>query len=120
MLRQISDLLIRIVGLVLISSAYFWQFNSLKVIEFFGIADPNVEKAVLGPAIGSRNAAAGMMLLILSMKGHRKLAGTFLFVWVTLVGPEDIFLCMKDGTSWDTHAINLGIGWVISVLSWCV
>lgn len=91
---------------------------SLLVIELFGIASPNVEKAALGPAIGCRNAAAGIMLLILSFQGHRKLAGAFLFVWVTLVGPEDIFLCMKDGTSWNTHAINLGIGWVISVLSW--
>jgi hypothetical protein len=90
----------------------------LPVIELFGIANPNVEKAALGPAIGCRNAAAGIMLLILSFKGHRKLAGIFLFVWVTLVGPEDIFLCMKDGTSWDTHAINLGIGGVISLLSW--
>jgi hypothetical protein len=92
----------------------------LLVIELFGIANPSVEKAALGPTIGCKNAAAGIMLLILSLKGDRKLAGTFLFVWVTLVGPEDIFLCMKDGTSWDTHAINLGIGWVISVLSWWV
>jgi hypothetical protein len=30
MLAQTTDFLIRTVGLVLISSAYFWQFNSLK------------------------------------------------------------------------------------------
>lgn len=88
------------------------------VIDLFGIANPNVDKAALGPAIGCRNAAAGIMLLVLSLQGHRQLAGVFLFVWVTLVGPEDIFLCIKDGTSWTTHAVNLGIGWTLSVLSW--
>lgn len=90
-----------------------------SVIEVFGIANPNDEKAALGPAIGCRNAAAGVMLLILSFKGHRGLAGLFLFVWVTLVGPEDIYICVEEGTSWRTHAVNLGIGWAISVLSWC-
>lgn len=46
-------------------------------------------------------------------------AGTFLFVWVTRVGPEDLYLCMMEGTSWTTHAVNLIIGRVLSVLSWC-
>lgn len=29
MLRQTTDFLVRTIGLVLISSAYFWQFNAL-------------------------------------------------------------------------------------------
>jgi hypothetical protein len=78
---------------------------------------PNNEKAALGPAIGYRNAAAGIMLLILGFKGHRGLAGLFLFVWVMIVGPEDIYICIEEGTSWRTHAVNLGIGWAVSVLS---
>jgi hypothetical protein len=108
-LRKTTDFLLRTVGLVLISSAYFWQFNAIKgskihllqrnshytycvcqVIEVFGIANPKAEKAVLGPATGCRNAAAGIVLLILSLKGDCKLAGTFLFVWVTPVGQEDL------------------------------
>lgn len=49
------------------------------------------------------------MLLILGFKGHRRLAGLFLFVWGTLVGPEDIYNSIEEGTSWRTHAVNWGL-----------
>ena len=75
------------------------------------MANPNDEKAALGRAIGCRNAAAGIMFLIFGFKGHRRLAGLSLFVWVTLVGPEDIYICIEEGTSWRTHAVNWGLVW---------
>jgi hypothetical protein len=94
--------------------------NRQVVIKIFGMANPNDEKAALGPAIGCRNAATGIMLLILGFKGHCRLAGLFLFVWVTLVGPEDIYICIDGrGDELADACGELETGLAISVLSWC-
>lgn len=84
----------------------------------FGITNPTPEKATFGPALGSRNAAAGLMLLVLSFKGHRNLAGTLLAIWVTCAGLEDAYLCYSKGSNKPMHLINTSIGWVVATLLW--
>jgi hypothetical protein len=92
--------------------------NKISVTKVFGIPNPTAEKATLGPALGCRNAAVGLMLLYLSFNGHRDVIAPLLAFWITCVGLEDVYLGYLYGASIRVHVINIGIGFGVITLLW--
>lgn len=97
----------------------FFLANSFHLgARMFGVPTATAETAVFGPGIGGRNSAAGLMLLVLSFNGLRSMAAIWIAMWVTFAGLTDTGICLRHGNNWETHMMNVGIGWIVATLLW--
>ncbi|KAL4946210.1 hypothetical protein BDV06DRAFT_218539 [Aspergillus oleicola] len=112
----VADMVIRLLSLVLFANGMIWFLFPVHGIRLFGLITPSTDAAILGPALGGRNAAGGLSLLVISLCGHRKLAASFIACWATFSGLIDSQICVAHGTNWQLHATNMVVAWMVSVM----
>ncbi|KAL4954584.1 hypothetical protein BDW69DRAFT_138914 [Aspergillus filifer] len=114
----VADVIIRLLSLVLFGNGVTWYLFPVHGIRLFGLTASSDDAAILGPALGGRNAAGGLSLLAISLCGHRKLAASFIACWATFSGLIDSQIVVAHGTNWQLHVTNMVIAWLISVMVW--
>ena len=75
------------------------------------------EAATFLPVVGARDISIGLLILTLSLQGHRKAVGTVLGVHAVVSGGIDIWTCLNIGgpRSRYNHA---GASGITAVLAW--
>ncbi|KAL4792960.1 hypothetical protein BDV19DRAFT_391615 [Aspergillus venezuelensis] len=124
MLATFSLLLARFLGLGGFISGIAWILSPAKYLTFYGLPQTHItpQTKTLCLALGARNSASGLVILLVSFYASRQLTGAVLVVFATACGVLDTVVCLVAGgekwreTRWAGHLVNLGIFYTVFIM----
>ncbi|KAL4967468.1 DUF4267 domain-containing protein [Aspergillus stella-maris] len=117
MLPTLSLLLVRLFGLGGFISGIIWILSPAKYLRYFGLPQTYItpQTCTLCLALGARNSAAGLVIILVSLYASKELTAAVLAVFATACGTLDTVVCLRAGVErgremrWAGHLVNLGI-----------
>ncbi|KAL4781638.1 hypothetical protein BJX76DRAFT_9931 [Aspergillus varians] len=115
-LAILADSLVRIIGVVLVTTGPLWLYDPVNSVPIFGLPRTSPDIATFGPSLGGRNMTAGAILLVSSFNISRPLTGTFLALIATGAGWSDSLVCIGKGKGLKRHLLNIGICYTVATM----
>ncbi|KAL2871170.1 DUF4267 domain-containing protein [Aspergillus lucknowensis] len=117
-LGTVADALARTLAVILSASGPLWFRRPVEGVLDFGLPRTSPDIATFTPAVGGRNTAAGVMVLVTSLYASRRLTAVFLATWATGAGLSDTAVCLPGGVGTKRHLVNVAICYAVSILLW--
>ncbi|KAL4942180.1 hypothetical protein BDV06DRAFT_222436 [Aspergillus oleicola] len=124
MLATLSLLLARFIGTAGFISGVIWVSTPIRSLSIFGLPPTHITPltSTLGPSLGGRNMASGLVILILSFYAERQVTGVVMAVIGSGSGVLDTVVCVRAGqdgkgnrgVGWKRHLVNLGIFYAVA------